>query len=446
MEPRIQYAKTSDGVSIAYWTAGNGPAFVQMPGMMYGPTGSVLAEGGARRWTERLAERRLVVRYSPRGFGQSDHDVGELSAEGWLLDLEAVVDHLHIEPVALFAALHAGPIAIAYAVRHPERVSHLVLYSTSARGASLFFFGGARQQALEQLAETDWETYTEVVAHTSVGWERDELARRLAAYLRENATRESLQAVNLAVRAADVTALLPRVSSPTIVIYRRRVGVPAHDEQRLLASRIPNAQLVPLEGDRLMPYEGDMMSVLLPIEEFLGDTPSQPGETVASLRTILFTDLASSTSLTQRLGDTKAQELVRAHNAIIRKALAQHGGTEIKHTGDGIMASFPTASGALECAVAIQRAVSEHENTDLAVHVGVNAGEPVAEESDLFGTAVQLARRICDAAEGGEILVSNVVRELAAGKGFLFSDRGETALRGFEDPVRLYELRWRPTE
>ena len=136
------------------------------------------------------------------------------------------------------------------------------------------------------------------------------------------------------------------------------------------------------------------------------------------------------------------------HNTIVRDALNAHGGSEIKHTGDGIMASAPTASGALECAVAIQRAVADwdsraHSHAPLQVHIGLNAGEPVAEEQDLFGTSVQLARRICDHAEAGQILASNVVRELAAGKGFLFADRGDVALRGFEDPVRLYEVRWR---
>jgi adenylate cyclase len=139
---------------------------------------------------------------------------------------------------------------------------------------------------------------------------------------------------------------------------------------------------------------------------------------------------------------------VRAHNAIVREALAAHGGTEIKHTGDGIMASFASAVGALGCAVAVQRAVEErrvgaHGHAPLQVHIGLNAGEPVAEERDLFGTSVQLARRICDEAASGEILVSDVVRQLAAGKGFLFADRAAVALKGFEEPVRLYEVRWR---
>jgi class 3 adenylate cyclase len=162
--------------------------------------------------------------------------------------------------------------------------------------------------------------------------------------------------------------------------------------------------------------------------------------------TILFTDIERSTTLTQRLGDAKAHEFLRTHNAIVRDALKAHGGTEIKHTGDGIMASFPSASRAIECAVDIQKAVASHleqrPEPPLRVRIGLNAGEPVVEEKDLFGIAVQLAARICAQARPGQILASNVVQELAAGKGFLFSDYGEVALRGFEKPVALHEVAW----
>ncbi len=124
-----------------------------------------------------------------------------------------------------------------------------------------------------------------------------------------------------------------------------------------------------------------------------------------------------------------------------------NGGSEIKHNGDGIMASFAGASSALGCAVAIQKAVAvraaEQPDTPLRLRVGLNAGEPVVEEQDLFGASVQLAKRICDHAEPGQILASNVVRELAMGKGFLFGDIGEVVPKGFEEPVRLYEVRWR---
>ncbi|MCH8995395.1 MAG: adenylate/guanylate cyclase domain-containing protein [Chloroflexi bacterium] len=173
-----------------------------------------------------------------------------------------------------------------------------------------------------------------------------------------------------------------------------------------------------------------------------GITPAPSGSL-----TILFTDMESSTALRQWLGDEKAQELVRVHNAIVRDALEAYNGSEIKHTGDGIMASFTSTVSALESAIAIQRSVAAHveayPEAPLRVYIGMNAGEPIAEEGDLFGTSVDLAKRICDQCQPGEILVSDVVRQLVAGKEFLFSDRGETALRGFEDPVRLYEVRWR---
>jgi class 3 adenylate cyclase len=163
-----------------------------------------------------------------------------------------------------------------------------------------------------------------------------------------------------------------------------------------------------------------------------------------------------STALTQRLGDARAREVLREHERMTREALRAHGGTEVKTMGDGFMACFTSATRALECAIAMQRAFAQHnaallrqaqdahtEPVEVRIRIGLNAGEPIAEDEDLFGTAVILAARIAAKAEGGEILASNVVRELVAGKGFLFSDRGDVVLRGFEDPVRLYEVRWR---
>jgi class 3 adenylate cyclase len=174
--------------------------------------------------------------------------------------------------------------------------------------------------------------------------------------------------------------------------------------------------------------------------------PSSASPSVAAasmLHTIMFTDMESSTAITQQVGDAAAQDLVRAHNSAVRDALRLHGGNEIKHTGDGIMASFTSASAAIECAQRIQRTLAPGQ---VRVRIGINAGEPVAEEHDLFGTAVQLAKRVCDAGDPGDVLVSNVVRELSAGKGFSFADRGYTALKGFEEPVRLFEVRWREDE
>jgi class 3 adenylate cyclase len=192
----------------------------------------------------------------------------------------------------------------------------------------------------------------------------------------------------------------------------------------------------------------------LAVEEFLGRIQDQPAAvnpattvTVSALRTILFTDMEGSTGMTQRLGDAGAMEVLRAHDSIIRSALESRGGREVKHTGDGIMASFASVTGALESAVDIQRRLlahsEEHRDSVIRVRIGLSAGEPVVSGQDLFGTAIQLAARVCNEAAPGHILVADVVRQLAAGKGFLFTDRGEVDLRGFEDPVRLHEVRWR---
>jgi class 3 adenylate cyclase len=192
-----------------------------------------------------------------------------------------------------------------------------------------------------------------------------------------------------------------------------------------------------------------MEAVVASIDGFLGDSGPVPvgaePPVAGAFRTVLFTDVEGSTALTERLGDAGARDVLRNHERIVREALRAHGGSEVKALGDGFMASFGSATRALECAIAMQRAFAAHSESakePIRVRVGLNAGEPIAEAEDLFGTAVNLAARIAAQAEGGEIMASDVVRQLVAGKRFLFADRGEVALRGFEDPVRLYEVRW----
>jgi class 3 adenylate cyclase len=447
MEPRIQYARTADGVSIAFWTLGEGMPFVHL-GLIFSHIQLEWEIGECRRWYERLAEKRKLVRYDCRGFGLSERNVTDFSVDALVLDVEAVVDRLALKRFALFAPIHSGPVAIAYAVRHPERVSHLLLWCAYAQASD--WSRSPLVQAVRGLMDTDWATFTETTAHTLLGWSAGEPARRYAALVRDSVTPEFLRAAVEALGEFDVTPLLPQVTSPTLVLHRRghALGV---DVARGLASRIPDARLVLLEGTSGAPYLGDTEAVASAIDEFLGEgeEPTAPLTAAPSgLVTILFTDVEGSTALTQRLGDAKAREVLRAHESIVRENLKAHGGSEVKTMGDGFMASFSSATGALECAIAMQRAFAAHnESADepIRVRIGLNAGEPIAEQEDLFGTAVNLAARIAGKAEGGEILVANVVRELAAGKGFLFSDRGEVALRGFEDPVRLFEVRWRET-
>jgi class 3 adenylate cyclase len=446
MEPRIQYAQTADGVSIAFYTLGQGMPVVAMPNV---PFSHIQLQRQIPEWQredDRLAERRMLVRYDGRGNGLSDRDVIDYSLEAHVLDLEAVVDRLGLERCALYTSLHSGPAGIAYAARHPERISHLILWCSYARASD--WTRSPEIQAMRGLWTQSWELYTETVAHALLGWSAGAPARQFAAIMREAVTQEGALAAFRATAEFDVASSLSEVRSPTLVLQRRQALTPGVDVARSLASRIPNARLALLEGSSLAPFLEDTDAVHKAIDEFLGEEAGAAAAPLAKedVHTILITDMEGSTTLTQRLGDAKAQEVLRIHNKILRDALKAHSGSEIKHTGDGIMASFASATRALECAIAMQRAFAVHSESaaePIRVRIGLNAGEPIAEEKDLYGTAVQLAARICAHAEPGQILAAIVVRELAAGKQFLFADQGEVALRGFDEPVRLYEVRWR---
>jgi class 3 adenylate cyclase len=182
------------------------------------------------------------------------------------------------------------------------------------------------------------------------------------------------------------------------------------------------------------------------VEHYMGAIPAYtPGVPYVetAFRTILFTDLEGSTNLTQRRGDARAMAVLRTHDRIVGEALVRHGGSEVKHTGDGLMAAFPSVVGAIESAVQIQRRLAvADERDDLRVRIGMSAGEPVTERNDLFGAVVQLAARICGQAEPGSVLVSSTIRDLALGKGFTFRKRQLLSLKGFDEPVPTFEVVW----
>jgi class 3 adenylate cyclase len=185
------------------------------------------------------------------------------------------------------------------------------------------------------------------------------------------------------------------------------------------------------------------------VRAYLGrarDAPLGEPYVETAFRSILFTDIEGSTALTQRLGDAEAMQVLRRHDDIVREALRETEGNEVKHTGDGIMASFTSASRAVGCAIAIQKQLADDNSRQteeaLSVRIGLSAGEPVTDGGDLFGAVVQLAARLCAHAEPGGILTSTAVRDLSMGKGFVFIDQGEVALRGFEEPVRPYAVQW----
>ncbi|OAI38659.1 hypothetical protein AYO38_01990 [bacterium SCGC AG-212-C10] len=451
MEPRIQYALTDDDSSIAYWDEGEGMPLVIMPALPFSHLQMEWQIPEWQEWYEELLREYRVIRYDSRGVGLSAADSYGETFDSHLADLEAVVEHLGLERFALMAIAHAGTVALQYTYAFPHRVSHLLLWCTYDKN----------QKAPVEL---DWESpllrqnfrlYSETMAHSVAGWNAPGVSRQLAELLRESMTQESVCAMRQVFQNLDTTDILPEISVPTLVASRRQVSLIETTTGRRMASRIPGARFASLEGDSIAPFLGETDRVHAAIRNFLKPDRNSFGRRnePGALRTILFTDLEGHTAMMQRLGDDAGRDVLREHERITREALVAHGGSEVKTMGDGFLASFGSAQRALECAIALQRAFAETlvpaDGADaevcqaLRVRIGINAGEPIAEADDLFGNAVIAASRITQQAAGCEILVANVVRELVAGKGFMFADRGDAALRGFDDPVRVWELRWK---
>ncbi len=391
---------------------------------------------------EALGRERLLIGFDRRGQGASQREVGDLSLEAHVADLSAVVDHLQLERFDLFGLADGSAISMAYAAEHPARVSRLVLVSAYSAGEDI----GASEatRAFADLIRNNWGVARRALANLVFPSSPPETQRLYSDLLRETVSPEIAAKYMEFSTSLDASRFPPQVQAPTLVLHLRRDKVVPFRAGRAVAALIPNARFVALEGE--YDYEGGMEIVRQFLDEGRSPAAAVEPSTAGGLVTILFTDVEGSTALTQRLGDAKARELLREHERMVREALKSHGGSEVKTMGDGFMASFSSATKALECAIAMQRAFAERNESaeePIKVRVGLNAGEPIAEDDDLFGTAVNEAARITATAKGGEILVSNVVRELAKGKDFLFADRGETSLKGFDEPVRLYELRWR---
>jgi class 3 adenylate cyclase len=463
MEPDIRYCATSDGVSIAYYTMGEGPtlliASISTWSNIRYPT---IFMPEHHRTGDGVGRGMRVVRYDGRGAGMSDRSALDFSLEARLRDLEAVVARLNLTNFALAATTYGCLTAVEYAARNPEKVSKLVLSNPFVDG------GGARHRlrqwdSLRDMAHEEWEDYTNTMAAANVGYDRPELIQLLAQRMREAMSPAAVQANFQALASIDVRPSLPKLTMPTLVMYRQMASrVMTLDDAQAVASAAPNAEVVHTTrgpgGEFWLQADTDAIERFLevappaanaePAVEPAAPPPRATAGVRASsgvLQTILFTDIEANTELLQRVGDAPWRDILRDCERTTRGVLAAHEGTEIKVMGDAFMASFSSASAAIDCAVALQRAFFEDAESSLhglRIRIGINAGEPIAEADDLFGTAVTMASRIQSQAKGGEILVSDVVRQLVAGKGFLFHDRGDTVFRGFEDPVRLYGVRW----
>lgn len=445
MDAPIQFCTTSDGVRIAYMATGEGPPLVRVSGWVSHleldrELSTPVGRGGVLPGFQ-------VVRFDKRGTGLSDRGITDFSIEARLRDLEAVIDALKLKKFYLVGISEGGPIAMTYAAQYPRRVIKLALYGTLAVG------GGETpaSNALAGLVRAEWGMGSDAMSGMFAPGATAEERQQSARYQRESARPEEAALMIEAIQRVDVRPLLAQIKAPTVVVHVKGDRAIPFNAGRDIAGSIRGASLVSIEGDRHAPDEASLAQINEAMRHFFVGDEATPAKTTAAPQrdasvTVMFTDVEGSTALTDRLGDERARAVLRTHERVTREALAEHGGSEIKTMGDGFMASFSSATRALQCAIAIQRAFAAHNNAaaddPIRVRIGLNAGEPITEDGDLFGTAVNMAARVAGKANGGEILASNVVRELTAGKEFMFSDRGDSALRGFEESVRLYEVRW----
>jgi class 3 adenylate cyclase len=397
---------------------------------------------------EPLTHHLQLITFDKHGSGLSDRDRTEFTLDSEVYDVEALVDHLGLERFFLMGMSEGGLAATAFAAKHPNRVEKLVLYSTTANGPALG--PDPFKEGFVNIIRSAWgmgsKAITDLVAPDASKEEQEEFAK----WQREAASAEVAANLMDMLYHTDTRELLPQIQAQTLVIHRRDSRAFPPRNGRELASGIPHSRAVIIDGvAHYPPTPGDpnTIDVVNAILDFL-----VPGaEAVAvrhkdTFRTVMFTDVDASTQLVDRLGDAAARDILRRQETVCRRVVTAHGGVEIKAMGDGFMVSFASTSAALDAAIAIQRALAAefgNEDEEIRVRIGINAGEPIAEDDDLHGTAVIRASRIMDAAAGGEIMVSSLVRELVAGRDYRFVGRGPRSLKGFDEPVPIFELDWR---
>lgn len=445
MELRIQYARANDGATIAFWQVGDGPTVIQMPSIPFTHIQMEWEDPDWRAWFDALGNGVRLVRYDSRGCGLSWAESPTFSLDAMVDDLSVVADRAGGERFSIIAPVQAGPAALVYAARNPRRVARIILWCAISRADEL---RTSSFEALRTLSHTDWGLFAEAAAHALVaGWDNADAAHRMAAIMRESASAEIHEAVLTDYLATDISDDLGRVTCPVLVAYRMEGSSPLPSSARYLASALPNASLLAFPGSSLLFVVSDAPAIAEAFRGFLlAEPPPGPGVPAPSgFQTLLYTDIEGHTAIIQQLGDDRGRQVLRHHERITRSAIEAHRGNEALATGDGFLVRFSTAVDALRCATDIQRRladISAELPVELRVRVGINAGEPIVEGGGIHGSAVVTARRVAAQGSGGEVMVANVIRELAAGKGFAFRPRGPLPGRPGDEPLLMWELLW----
>ena len=438
MPPPIKYVRSA-GLSIAYQVVAGGPHdLLMIPGWI-SHLGMDWEEPTWVRWCERMSAFARLVRFDKRGTGLSDRPPGVPTLEERMEDARAVMDAAGLERAHVLGWSEGGPLSVLLAVSHPERVLSLTLYGTQAcfHRTDDYPWGDGPDFSVEQefeAMERAWGSVALAEFFAPAG--DDRFAQQWAAYMRAGASPSAAAALGRANWEIDIRPLLDAIRAPTLVLSRRGDPIGPPDAARYMAERIPGARFVELEGGDHVMWLGDVEALCGEIEHFItGVRPAAPEP--GAVMTILQCDIEGSTLLAQTLGDERWADLLAHYERIAELAVAAQGGRLVDRTGDGLMACFAGPVAAIRAA---QRLQQEGHALGVGVRAGVHIGEVLERNGSLRGIAVHVAARVMSQAAGGEVLVSETVRDIVAGSGLRFDDRGLRELKGIDGERRLFAV------
>ena len=435
-----QYAKSGDA-SIAYQAVGHGPIdLVLVLGFATHLELQWEAPPFARFFGRISSFSRLII-FDKRGTGLSDPVTEVPTLEQRIDDIRAVMDAAGSERAVLFGVSEGGPTSVLFAATHPTRVTALILHGAMGRTTEAPDYPWAssaealRESAAEFIAPY-WglqaDGVVELFTPSLVG--DPETVEFTARMERSAASPGMVQKIFEMFLDTDVRAILPTIRVPTLVLHRRGDRVVNRRAGKQLAAQIPGARYVELAGIDHLPWAGDSEAVLGEVEEFLTGARSVP-EPDRVLATVMFTDIVGSTERAAELGDARWRELLSAHQTAVRRELSRFHGREVKTLGDGCLATFDGPARAIRCGRSITEAA---RSLGLEVRIGLHAGEVELIGEDVGGIAVHIAARVGALATPGEVLASSTVKDLVAGSGIRFVDRGAKHLKGISDEWRLF--------
>lgn len=429
----INYAK-SGSVHVAYQMIGDGLRdLIFVPGFV--SNSEVQWElPDFSRFIERLASFSRLILFDKRGTGVSDRvPTSELpTLEQRMDDVRAVMDAAEVERATLFGASEGGPLSVLFAATHPSRVEGLILYGSYARRPRPP--GG--WDAFLAVVEDRWGTGEMFAARAQSAIGNEHLRDRLARLERQAASPGAVSAILRMAAEIDVSATLPAVAVPTLVLHRSDDPVLPGAGGRDLASRIPNARYVEVPGVDHLVWAGDGDDIAGEIEEFMTGERHEPDRDRV-LATVLFTDIVGSTGLAAELGDRRWRDLLDSHDILARNTVERFRGHLIKTTGDGLLATFDGPARGIRSACAIRDGVRK---LGVEVRAGLHTGEIEVRGADIGGLAVHVAQRVATTSGSGEIVVSSTVKDLVAGAGIAFADRGRHRLKGIADDWQLFAV------